>query len=49
MAVLSDADTIWTTVRHLHMRETIDKLMLDFNKFLEDNAVFKGCVISVAS
>ena len=42
VAVLSDADTIWTTVRHLHMRETIDKLMLDFNKFLEDNAVFKG-------
>ncbi|KIM44588.1 hypothetical protein M413DRAFT_442556 [Hebeloma cylindrosporum] len=42
VAILSDADTIWTTVRHLHMRETIDKLMLDFNKFLEDNAVFKG-------
>jgi len=24
------------------MREAIDKLMLDFNKFLEENAVFKG-------
>ena len=41
-AVLSDADSVWTAVRHLHMREAIDKLMLDFNKFLEDNAVFKG-------
>lgn len=41
-AILSDADTVWTAVRHLHMREAIDKLMLDFNKFLEDNAVFKG-------
>jgi syntaxin-binding protein 1 len=41
-AVLSDADTVWTAVRHLHMREAIDKLMLDFNKFLEENAVFKG-------
>ena len=41
-AVLSDADTLWTAVRHLHMREAIDKLMLDFNKFLEENAVFKG-------
>lgn len=41
-ALLSDADTVWTAVRHLHMREAIDKLMLDFNKFLEDNAIFKG-------
>jgi len=28
------------------MREAIDKLMLDFNKFLEENAVFKGFVAS---
>ncbi|KAF8967661.1 Sec1-like snare protein [Flammula alnicola] len=42
IATLSDADTAWTAVRHLHMREAIDKLMLDFNKFLEENAVFKG-------
>jgi syntaxin-binding protein 1 len=41
-ALLSDADTVWTAVRHLHMREAIDKLMLDFNKFLADNEVFKG-------
>ncbi|PPQ62890.1 hypothetical protein CVT24_006288, partial [Panaeolus cyanescens] len=41
-ATLSDNDTVWTAVRHLHMREAIDKLMSDFNKFLEENAVFKG-------
>ncbi|KAH9975721.1 ras opposite [Lactifluus volemus] len=41
-AILSDADTVWTDVRHLHMREAIDKLMADFNKFLIDNAGFKG-------
>lgn len=41
-ATVSDADTVWTEVRHLHMREAIDKLMADFNKFLADNAVFKG-------
>ena len=41
-ATLSDADSVWTEVRHMHMRETIDKLMADFNKFLEENAVFKG-------
>ncbi len=43
-AVLSDADTVWTDVRHMHMREAIDKLMADFNKFMTDNAGFKGCV-----
>ncbi|KAF9047185.1 Sec1-like protein [Hymenopellis radicata] len=41
-ATLSDQDNVWTAVRHMHMREAIDKLMADFNKFLEDNAVFKG-------
>lgn len=44
-AVLSDADNVWTEVRHMHMREAIDKLMADFNKFLEDNAGFKGCAL----
>ena len=41
-AVLSDADTVWADVRHMHMREAIDKLMADFNKFMTDNAGFKG-------
>lgn len=45
-AVLSDADTVWTDVRHMHMREAIDKLMADFNKFMTDNAGFKGCAWS---
>ncbi|VDB99862.1 unnamed protein product [Peniophora sp. CBMAI 1063] len=42
VAVLSDADNVWTDVRHMHMREAIDKLMADFNKFMQDNGVFKG-------
>ncbi|KAF8261652.1 Sec1-like snare protein [Lactarius quietus] len=42
MAVLSDSDSVWTDVRHMHMREAIDKLMADFNKFMTDNAGFKG-------
>jgi syntaxin-binding protein 1 len=42
-AVLSDADSVWADVRHMHMREAIDKLMADFNKFITDNAGFKGC------
>ena len=40
-ATLSDSDTVWTSVRHMHMKDAIDKLMSDFNKFLEENAVFK--------
>jgi len=43
--VLSDSDNVWTEVRHMHMREAIDKLMADFNHFLEENAVFQGCVV----
>ena len=36
---LSDADTTWTTVRHMHMREAIDKLMHDFNTFLQEHVI----------
>ncbi|KAK1235695.1 syntaxin binding protein 1 [Marasmius sp. AFHP31] len=41
-ATLSDNDSVWTDVRHMHMREAIDKLMADFNKFIEEHAVFNG-------
>jgi syntaxin-binding protein 1 len=41
-ATLSDLDSVWTEVRHMHMREAIDKLMADFNKFIQENAAFKG-------
>ncbi|KAI0629391.1 Sec1-like protein [Trametes polyzona] len=42
VATLSDADNVWTDLRHMHMREAIDKLMADFNQFMQDNAGFKG-------
>ncbi|KAG6331420.1 hypothetical protein ID866_7667 [Astraeus odoratus] len=42
VATLSDTDTVWTTIRHMHMQEAIHKLMADFNKFMEDHAGFKG-------
>jgi syntaxin-binding protein 1 len=45
-ATLTDNDNVWTEVRHMHMREAIDKLMGDFNKFLEENAGFKGYALS---
>ena len=39
-ATLDEKDTIWTTIRHMHMKDTIDKLMTDFNKFLQENTNF---------
>jgi syntaxin-binding protein 1 len=41
-ATISDMDQVWVQTRHMHMRETIDKLMADFNTFLEKNAGFSG-------
>ena len=32
----------------MHMREAIDKLMADFNQFLQEHAGFKGCVTHCA-
>jgi syntaxin-binding protein 1 len=40
-AILSDADQLWTAVRHLHISEAIGKLKTDFNVFLEENAGFR--------
>lgn len=49
-ATLSDNDTLWTQVRHMHMKDAIDKLMSDFNKFLEENAGYRaGFVCLIAS
>ena len=48
VATLTDTDSVWTDLRHMHMREAIDKLMADFNQFLQDNAGFKGCVMPSA-
>jgi syntaxin-binding protein 1 len=42
IATISDADQVWVQTRHMHMRETIDKLMADFNAFIEKNAGFSG-------
>lgn len=41
-ATLSDADTVYTEVRHMHMAAAIEKLQHDFNDFLKENAGFKG-------
>ena len=40
--MLNDDDPVWVDIRHMHMREAIDKLMADFNQFMQDNAGFKG-------
>jgi syntaxin-binding protein 1 len=42
VAILSDDDQIWTEVRHMHMKEAIDRLMQDFNSFTQEHAGFRN-------
>ncbi|CAE6359673.1 unnamed protein product [Rhizoctonia solani] len=42
IATLGETDQIWTATRHMHLLAANEKLKADFNKFLEDNAVFRG-------
>ncbi|KAI1749914.1 Sec1 family protein [Xylaria castorea] len=37
---LTDKDKVWVENRHKHMKDTIDKLMGDFQKFLDQNPHF---------
>ncbi|KAJ4153425.1 hypothetical protein LMH87_009911 [Akanthomyces muscarius] len=37
---LSEKDKVWVDNRHRHMKDTIDKLMGDFQKFLKENPHF---------
>lgn len=39
---ISDSDVLWRQVRHMHMREAIDKLMTEFNKFCSSNTKLTG-------
>jgi syntaxin-binding protein 1 len=37
---ISDKDKIWVENRHRHMKDTLDKLIGDFHKFIADNPQF---------
>ncbi|KAL2153262.1 hypothetical protein VTH82DRAFT_4417 [Thermothelomyces myriococcoides] len=37
---LAEKDVVWVTNRHRHMKDTIDKLMSDFQKFIEKHPQF---------
>ena len=37
---IGENDTIWVENRHRHMKDTIEKLMGDFKKFLDENPHF---------
>ncbi len=39
-ATLSEADTLWVHTRHMHIKETIDKVISDLKAFQEQNGVF---------
>ncbi|KAJ2903570.1 uncharacterized protein MKZ38_009623 [Zalerion maritima] len=38
---ITDEDKVWVDIRHRHMKDTIDKLMADFQKFLDANPHFQ--------
>lgn len=42
VAKLNEEDPIWTEIRHMHMKEAIDKLMNDFNRFTQEHAGFNS-------
>lgn len=42
VARLNEEDPIWTEIRHMHMKEAIDKLMNDFNRFTQEHAGFNS-------
>jgi syntaxin-binding protein 1 len=42
VAELNDLDPVWVSVRHLHMKDAIDTIMTDFNKFAQEHAGFSG-------
>jgi syntaxin-binding protein 1 len=45
-ATIDEKDDVWTSVRHMHMKDTIDKLMQDFNKFCQENTNFTDKFLS---
>jgi syntaxin-binding protein 1 len=48
-ALLNEEDPIWTEIRHMHMKEAIDKLMVDFNRFTTEHAGFRNTwVVGIA-
>lgn len=42
-AVLSDSDKVWVEVRHMHMKDALDKLIADFKAYAgEHGGTFGG-------
>ena len=41
-AILDENDPVWMSVKHLHMKDAIDTLMMDFNKFAQEHAGFNA-------
>ncbi|KAK4126143.1 Sec1-like protein [Parathielavia appendiculata] len=39
---LAEKDPVWVSNRHRHMKDTIDKLMSDFQKFIDQNPQLAG-------
>lgn len=44
-AQLDEADPVWVSIRHLHMKDAIDTIMTDFSKFAQEHAGFSASVV----
>jgi len=42
--MIGNENRVWGSNRHKHMKDTIDKLMEDFQRFLEDKNFLDGFV-----
>lgn len=36
-AILTDDDKVWTEIRHMHMKDALDKLVADFKAYAGDH------------
>ena len=42
---ITEKDKIWVANRHLHMKDLLEKLVNDFNKFRADNPQFEDKLV----
>lgn len=47
--MLSDEDKVWVEVRHMHMKDALDKLIADFKAYAgEHGGTFGGASVSLS-
>ena len=47
-AVLNDDDKVWTDVRHMHMKEALDRLVEAFRQYTSEHGPSNGSVLFIS-